>query len=550
MENDTSSDVSSSSQNRDPNSTAVTIPPSSVSPNNTPLPNNKNVRSKIKLLLLLITVVIMCGVAAVIYFVLKNSGQAVEATKKDIPSISYGLPDGDLTQIYPAGDTATAFQVNTQLFEGLVRYNKQTRVVPALATSWTNSDTSTWTFNLRHDVKFHSGRQFTAQDVKHSLDYAIAHKDDNSLSNLAYASTIKQVEVISPYQIKITTNGPDPILLNRLTFLFIMDSKAKLGDAEAGTGPYTVKSGTKPTPDTINLVATSNYYGGHIYTRAVKIKVVHNADSLVQGVNNGTFDLAGSFDTNKLTEITRSHQTIERQNLGVSFLGLNTVRTDSPLSTVEGRQAVAYALNISEIIKKRNAHGIQASQIIPPALPGHDPTIKNTPYEPEKAKALLAKTKSASTPLVFGYLSDGTDAEYFGQITKDLQSAGFNIKAEPATDLNDLVNKSFGGQIDIFSLTDDSATLDGLTFFTDLLQGNEIYHNEQVDNLIAQASSALNPSERVAILQKISQIASKELPIIPLYTPTDSFVLTKPYHMQIDIPSAWAGIYFWQVYQS
>lgn len=538
-----------SSDTIEPNpSPGVSTPPPVGNPENSP--SAKPGRSKLWVALLLI-IIIAAGGAFAAKQVLKSNNTQSGTVKKDIPYLTYGLPDGDLTQIYPNTNTATALQLNTQLFEGLVKYDQQTKIVPALATEWSNPDNKTWVFNLRHDVTFHSGRQMTAQDVKYSLDYAISHDTDDTLGNLASASTLKKVEVTGRYQVKITTNGPDPILLNRLTFLFIMDSKGKIGDPDNGTGPYILKPGTKLSPTAINLIAAPHYYDGHIYTRELHIAVVKNSSSLVNDVNNGTFDLAGSLDNYQIAKVTAHYQPIKRQDLGLSFLGINTVRPDSPFASVQGRQAAAYALNVPAILKAGNFRGDPASQIIPPTLPGYDSSIKKTPYNPTKAKQLLAGVKNASAPLTFSYISDGTPQEkaYFDEIIKELRAAGFNIKATVMPDLNSLVEQGFGGKIDMFSLADDSATLDGLSIITDLLQGNQIYQNKTIDNLIEEASTTINPTDRIKLLQKISHIVADEVPVIPMYIPTDVFALTKPYYMQVDIPSAYAGVYFWQVYQ-
>src|ERR1700677_5028061 len=97
----------------------------------------------------------------------------------------------------------------------------------------------------------------TAADVKYSLDYASANQNaEQGSTTLSLASGINKVSVINPYQIKITTNGPDAVLLNQLAWLYIVDSKAKLGNPNAGTGPYSVKPGSaNPKATTIDLIA-------------------------------------------------------------------------------------------------------------------------------------------------------------------------------------------------------------------------------------------------------------------------------------------------------
>jgi peptide/nickel transport system substrate-binding protein len=503
-----------------------------------------------KALVLLILLAIIAGGAYAAYTFLHSSNKPTVAAKKDIPLLTYGLSDGTLSQPYPLGDNATSamVQVNAQLFEGLVRYEQQTKIVPLLATTWYNPNDTTWVFNLRQGVKFHSGRTLTAQDVKYSLDYAVAHQDDsNSAAALSQASTIKSVTVVNNSQVKITTDGPDPTLLNRLASLYILDSKAKLGDPDAGTGPYVITPGSKSSSSSISLSAVNNYWGGHVYTRAVHISANTNESQLGAATAKGQFDLAGTLNDGELAKIKLPHSIINVPDTGVFFLGLNTLKAGSPLESLAARQAAADALNIPAILKAGGLHGEQASQLVPPTIPGHDPSIRNIVYDPVKAKQLLATVKDASTPLNLIYPA-GDDGQV-AEIAKELNAVGFNVKITPISDIGSLVTTGFGGQTDIFAVTYTSDILDGLDIVSNIVIGNQDYNNAQIDTLANQASSTLDPATRIGLLQKIAKQVSKDVPDIPLYTQTRQYALLKPYHVQVDIPSTEAGVYFWQVYQ-
>ena len=503
-------------------------------------------------LIITLIVMVLAGAAAAAAYSKHHHKQAV-ATKKDIPYLTVGSNEAaDLTHLYPTetADTDSSTELNMQLFESLVRYQVGTKITPLLATSWNNPDNSTWVFNLRHDVKFHSGRTMTAADVKYSLDYAVAHQGDYSAATLmSLASTIGQVTVVNPYQVKITTNGPDPTLLNRLAYLYILDSKAKLGDPNAGSGPYIVKPGTTPSMNSMYLTANNSYWGGHIYTREVYAQMFTNNDQFVTAVNQGKFDIAGDFTTKQLSSISNYQPLIEK-DFGVDVLGLNTLKVGSPMTSLAARQAASYALNIPAIIKAGGQSGVQASQLIPPAIPGYDPSIKNIPYNPTKAKQLLASVPHGSAPLTLSYPS-GDDGQV-AEIAKELNAVGFNVKISLIADITTEANAALAGQLDMYFIGDSTATLDGLQLINDLVvsaTGN--YNNATVTNLANQAGSTLDPSARIAILQKISRQVVSDIPTIPLYAPlrTSTLTASKHYHVQVDIPSIEPGVYFWQVYQ-
>ena len=497
--------------------------------------------------IVLIVIIIAAVLAAV---VLKSNNKTATVTKKDIPLLTYGyygggeIPQYPVTYLYVNVDVDIAMQ----MFEGLVGYQNQTKVVPLLATSWSTPNDNTWVFNLRHNVKFNTGRTMTAQDVKYSLDYAVANQNSNNGYSTFYfvANKIKQVTVDNTYQVTITTTSPDAVLLNQLGLIGIVDSKAKLGDYSAGTGPYVVKPGTTPTDSTIDLVASNNYWGGHVYTREVKINLYTDPDKLATDSANGKIDLAGLFTPSQLSKI-KSYQAINVKYQGLQYMTLNTNRTGSPLQSLTARQAVAYALNIPAILKASGFQGQQASQIVPLILPGHNPTIQNTPYNPSKAKQLLATVANASSPITFAYPA-GLGSEG-SEITNELNAVGFNVKSAEVADFGTFITNANAGQYDLFTVGDSSATVDGLDILTDVLVNNKNYDNPQIDSLIAAAGDTLNAGDRINDMQEIATIVANIKPDIPLYIEDQVYALTKPYVVTPNLPDLESSAYFWQVYQ-
>lgn len=492
---------------------------------------------------------IVIGAIAVAAFLTKNNTKTSANTKKDIPLLTVGFLEGGGVPKYPINysfSNDTVF-IALQLFEGLVGYQNQTKIVPLLATSWYNTNSDTWVFNLRHGVKFHDGNTMTAQDVKYTLDYAVANQNqDGGDSTYFEVSDIKQVKVTGPYQVTITTNTPDAVLLNQLSLIGIVDSKAKLGSYDAGTGPYMVKPGTTPSVSSIDLVAYNNYWGGHVYTREVDITLEDNPNQLAKQVAEGKFDVAGEFDNAQLSMV-KHYTPIDIADQGLNYIGVNTERSGSPLQSLAARQAIAYALNIPAILKAGGLQGQQASQLVPLILPGHNPAIHNTPYDPAKAKQLLSTVSDANSPITFAYPNgDGPQTE---EMAKELDAVGFNIKLEDVNNFNDFINDSAAGQYDLFTLSDTSATVDGLDLLTDILEDNSDYNNSQINNLLSATGSTLNSATRISDMQQVATIVYDQKPIIPLYTETRVYTLTKPYIMKADLPSLYTSTYFWKVYQ-
>src|SRR5579863_10398793 len=111
------------------------------------------------------------------------------------------------------------FSVLRNFYEALTAFDAGTKVGPALAESWENSNELTWIFHLRRGVHFHDGREFTARDVVWSFDRARGSLGSNVGS---YLVAIERVQELDPHTIQITTRRPYPILLNKLAFVFIV----------------------------------------------------------------------------------------------------------------------------------------------------------------------------------------------------------------------------------------------------------------------------------------------------------------------------------------
>ena len=100
--------------------------------------------------------------------------------------------------------------INSNIFNSLVEFDNDLRLVPSLAKYWSNPDNLTWRFYLRENVKFHNGYNFTAEDVKYTI-YSIMNDSSNDLMTLLLS--IKEVNIIDDYTIDIITKYPNPIFL-------------------------------------------------------------------------------------------------------------------------------------------------------------------------------------------------------------------------------------------------------------------------------------------------------------------------------------------------
>lgn len=517
--------------------------PSVVSVQELPQSGNSSKKAGIFLIILAL---IVAGCGGYYLFTHKVAEKAAVVVKKDIPVVNLSSGEKGYNAFYPGIDNSNNFiGLNRQIFEGLVVYQDSSRLVPLLATSWTNPDNSTWIFNLKHNVMFHTGRVMTADDVKASID-AAANSDLGSQFN----TTIKSVTVLAPDKIQIKTDGPDPILLNRLSFLWIFDTKSdKKNDAINGTGPYVVKAGTTPTNEEADLVAFDNYHGGHVNTRAVNFVFSTDTD-LPKKFNDGRLNYINFAYTDHSAEVTVPHNSLASQELSVFHIIVNSQRADSPLANKMVRQALIIGTDPLALAKVRGVpSAAPAGQIIPPTVPGYLASVKRPDTDVAKAKAMLAAAgypKGFDATLTYFAKSKATAEE----ISHQFAAMGITVKLDPQDIIKNLAEKVLGGKTDLSFNTISTDLFDGSDVFAQYLDGKN-YKNTQASALLDQSNKTLDSAARLKLLQQINQLTIDDPLDIPVYIPDATHTFTSPnFVIKRDTPGTGdLGVYFWKAYQ-
>jgi peptide/nickel transport system substrate-binding protein len=413
-----------------------------------------------------------------------------------------------------------------QIFEGLTKFEDGTTIVPDLAVSWTNPNSSTWVFKLRPNVMFHTGRTMTASDVKASIEAV-----QSSAWGQEFASTIKSIEVINPLTVEIDTNGPDPLMLNELTRLYVFDTTSgKTDDAINGTGPYNLAS---TTPNDIKLTAFNNYWGGHVYTKEVDFI----------GYQSGS-DIPTSLLTSKKLQVisvpldpafaatlkSDGYVISVSPTYAVGQLVFDTRAAGTPLANPAVRRALAEAVNKPEIISvSGNTGSPPANQIVAQGIPGYDPSIPTVAFSVSKAKTALA---AAGYPngfsFTFAYYAETTTTALATEFQKEMAAIGVTVVLEPTTDENGYANTVENGGADMYYDVLSSDYVDGsdiLSFFVD----SPYYSNPAMDALNTQASKTLDATKRVQLLQQMNALVSSDQANIPLFQRQSQVLAVAPH---------------------
>jgi peptide/nickel transport system substrate-binding protein len=464
--------------------------------------------------------------------------QAGKETQKQSEVLSIGIwsePHGFFPWI-DSYDVGT-LSINFNMFNPLVEFDSSFKLFPKLAKSWNNPDNCTWRFFLRDDVKFHNGYNFTAYDVKYTMDL-IKNNKTHVLRDLL--TEVKEVNVIDDYTVEFVTYQPFPILLNKLTNIPIASKKYQEETTEKwpiGTGAYKLQENV--SNDHITLVRFDEYTMGKPVINKVIYKIIPKSEDMKNALIAKQIDIMDGVPEMYVDEILNcSGITIKKiSNPTVWYLGFDFRENNSsgfpgtknPLSDVRVRKALYYAIDVDTIIKILGLPAEPASQFLSPLIFGYNPTIKRLPYDLNLSRQLL---RDAGYENGFNLTLDCPENSVMQQkISKEIVrqlSQIINISINILSTEEEFYTKLYAGNCSIYFLGWVPATGDGGEIFDYLLRsenhplgrgsynfGN--YSNRTIDELTSEVSYTMNQKARMSLMRDGFKVAMDDVACIPLY---------------------------------
>ncbi len=325
---------------------------------------------------------------------------------------------GDSVGLDPGRETdGESFYGSTAVFDTLVEFIPgETAVKPALAESWKVSDDGlTYTFNLRSGVKFHDGTPFNAEAVVFSFERQFvethAYYDLGPWKYWGYmdmSNIVDSVVAVDDLTVQFNLQHVEaPFLANlAMDFASIVSptAVAKYGEDfknnPVGTGAFKFVSWNKDSE--IVFERNADYWDGPVYLDRLILKVIPDATARWLALQKGEVDLIDFPSTEDIADMRAASdiQVIQQAGLNVGYLALNTQK--APFDNKLVRQAINYAIDKSEIIEGVYGEaGQEAKNPLPPTMWSYNDDIMAYPYDPAKAKELLAEAG----------LADGFDME-------------------------------------------------------------------------------------------------------------------------------------------
>ena len=463
--------------------------------------------------------------------------------------------------------TGTHAEALKHVYDTLVWSGDGLELEPRLATSWKAVDASTWEFKLRPGVKFHDGSDFTAEDVKFSIERIPTVAGPNPTT--IYVRRVKETKIIDPLTLHIVTDGPAPVLPNDFIRLFVVSSKAAAGltkesaneafnsgKAAIGTGPYKYVSWA-PKGDLV-LDRFDGYWGPkEPWARHVRKEIANDAARVAQ-LKAGQLDLITRVPaTDVATLKTDSKLTVQTIDTVYVFnmeldmrdappAGQLTAKDGSPLpknplQDARVREAIDLAIDRKTLADiSMEGLGTPVNQLVTPSIFGFNKSLPERTYDVAAAKKLMA---DAGFPngfkMAFSFTADRLpgDRQVGTSIAQMLAAIGIEVaaNAQPA-------NVFFPARTrgDYSASMSGWGTLTGEAHYTlsSIAHSNDKdrkmgafnvlgYKSAEMDKLLQDAAVEMDEGKRRSLLEAANALVLKDRPRLPIVSVGSAWAMQK-----------------------
>ncbi|TXL74244.1 ABC transporter substrate-binding protein [Vineibacter terrae] len=472
---------------------------------------------------------------------------------------------GDTNSMDPYGRNETfLLQFNANIYESLLRRNRDLKLEPSLAVKWGQMSPTRWFFDLRPGVTFHDGTPFTADDVVFSFGRA-THVNSGIIS---YFPSVKAAVKVSDLRVEFETRYPDPLLDQKFAQFMIM-SKAWCEKNNAtvpadlrkneesyasrnanGTGPFMLKE-RKAGEKTI-LVPNPKWWDKpeHNLTEVV-FSVVANPATRVAALKAGDIDMMYEVPPQDTEGLRRDAnvKVIEGPETRVVYLGFDHYRDELPDSSIKGKnplkdkrvREIIYRLIDVDLIKRTVMRGqsYPTALMVAPGINGYVKELDKRPalLKPEEARKMLA---AAGYPDGLEFSLDCPNDRYVNDekicqaVVSMLAKAGIKVNLLAQTRLKFFAKIALQTanpvpNIDMYMLGwSPSSTYDVHNVFEQLIEcydlerrkgqtNNGRYCNPRFDALADKVEQEVDPARRNAMIREATAIYLADYAYIPLH---------------------------------
>ena len=477
---------------------------------------------------------------------------ACRTRNADIVTIALDVPFSSLNTLTTTGNDAASERIRQLVFNSLVKKNEKFEYVGDLASDVKISEDGTvFTFILRDNVKFHSGKVLDSADVKYTLDTMLASggtKRSSFFENNEPFITSVETPDAKTVVLKLRSAAVRWKVMSSLVTIGIIPKDTvvdTLAENPIGTGFFKFVKFDK-SQNIVELSANDNYFDGAPAIKSLRVKTVADANSLQAELKAQKVDLV-PLPTNLSTDTLNAlgqdpNLKVEKlKGSNVRYIGFNV--KNPPFDNVKVRQAVAFAINREKIINELLGGQAQiAHSILPEDSWAFNSGTKYT-FDPAKAKQLLDEAGfkadaggKRNLPKIYFKIPAGSVAiaQYSQVIQNQLKEVGIIVDIDTA-EANTVKEQLILGQFQITTSqwvggNQDPIFLKDL-FHTDASEkpvfNRARYSNKDLDPILNQAVAEIDREKAKTFYAKAQEIISNDVPLIPLWYPSNIVVANK-----------------------
>jgi len=457
-----------------------------------------------------------------------------------------------------------AVSVAQQVFDGLVEFDANLNVVPSIAKSWQASyDGLVWTFHLRQGVKFHHGREVSADDFVYTFTRLLHPRTASPRAWLfervqgakeflaGTAERVEGLQALDTYTLQITLSQPYAPFISILGMVQAQvvprEEVERIGSAfgrqPVGTGAFRFVNWV--AGEEITLEANEEYFEGRPFLDRIHYRIITDRQRALAEFEQGSLE-----DT-----VLLSHQPtplrsdprfkfFRKPQLATLFLWLET--RDGPLSNHKVRQAINYAINLEAINTTiRQNRYVQARGILPLGMPGYNPDLGGYSYNLARARQLLVEAghpegKDLPTLELWTSVTSATALQEHETIKRDLEQLGLKVELFTAESWQHYTTAVLGkrpGAMCRYVWYADFPDPDNFLFTLFHSQSPDNYanySNPTVDRLLEQARSEGDYLKRIELYRQTEAQIMADAPIVNLVYYTYE-TLFQPYVQGIEL---------------
>lgn len=436
--------------------------------------------------------------------------------------------DADIFGLDPTQPETNTQSALSNVFESLVDFDREMKLIPGLASRWSTPDDRTWVFVLREGVRFHDGSPLTAAAAAAAISL-VKNAPGSGLTGML--SSVADAVPLDATRIRVTTRTPQPLLLHDLAHVPIVKgtSLETVRVEPIGTGPYRVVRWVRGRE--LELERFDAYWGRKPPIARATFVVRESGEASMGALERREVDVARVPST-LASRVSPAYTVRVSSGLATWFLWINSLPGSGgrPNPLADPRLRTAIDLAIDRRATARLATGRESSvadQLVPKTIFGYARELKPPPFDPSEARRRRAQAGPAGdVPLVLWHRAGEGYTDVAALVAANLRDVGFRVetRAVPWAELVDGFTKRRYG-LSIVEWVFDSG--DAGSFLRDTIHSRKLdertgmlnpgFEDPEMDRLLDEALSIFDGPTRLARFEELMSLAQRAVPAVPLY---------------------------------